>query len=469
MATAFPEGFVWGAATAAYQIEGAVAEDGRGPSIWDTFSHTAGRTLDGATGDVACDHYHRLESDVALMADLGLQAYRFSVAWPRVVPTGSGGAAGVNRTGLDFYSRLVDLLLARGIRPVATLYHWDLPQPLEDTGGWPARDTAYRFAEYAEAVARGLGDRVDTWTTLNEPWCVAFLGYAAGVHAPGRTEPPAALAAAHHLNLGHGLAVQAIRGVLGDTTRCSVTLNLHEVRLGDPSDPADAEAAARIDRVGNEVFLGPMLDGGYPAALLEDTASVTDWSFARDGDEKVAAQRLDVLGVNYYTPTVAKHWDGVSAREQADGHGDFAATPWVGSSDVDFVDQGPPYTTMGWSIDPTGLEDLLVRLHRRFPGLPLMITENGAAFPDVVAPDGAVHDADRIAYLDGHLGAVARAIAAGADVRGYLAWSLMDNFEWARGYEQRFGVVRVDYDTLERTPKDSALWYRDVIARHGLA
>ena len=466
MTTTFPEGFIWGAATASYQIEGAVAEGGRGPSIWDTFSHTPGRTLDGATGDVACDHYHRLDADVQLMADLGLQAYRFSVAWPRIVPTGSGA---VNPEGLDFYSRLVDTLLEKGIRPVATLYHWDLPQPLEDAGGWPARDTALRFAEYAEALARGLGDRVHTWTTLNEPWCSAYLGYASGVHAPGRREPAAALAAAHHLNLAHGLAVQAIRGVLGDATRCSVTLNLHEVRPADPGRAADVEAAARIDRVGNEVFLGPMLDGAYPATLVEETASVTDWSFVRDGDEKTAAQRLDVLGVNYYTPTVVTAWDGVSERIQNDGHGDSAATPWVGCDDVDFVDQGPPYTTMGWSIDPTGLTDLLVRLSRRSPGLPLMITENGAAFPDAVAADGAVHDADRVAYLDGHIGAVAAAIDAGADVRGYLAWSLMDNFEWARGYDQRFGIVRVDYDTLERTPKDSALWYRDVIARHGLA
>ncbi|WP_088290058.1 GH1 family beta-glucosidase [Kineosporia sp. A_224] len=464
MGMTFPEGFLWGAATASYQIEGAATEDGRGPSIWDTFSHTPGLTLDGATGDVACDHYHRVDADVALMAGLGLQGYRFSVAWPRIVPTGSGA---VNQAGLDFYSRLVDALLDKGIRPIATLYHWDLPQPLEDAGGWPERETAYRFAEYASVLAGALGDRVHTWTTLNEPWCTAYLGYGSGVHAPGRREPAAALAAAHHLNLGHGLAVQAIRGVLGDAARCSVTLNLHEVRPADPASAADVEAAARIDRVGNQVFLGPMLDGAYPAALLADTASVTDWSFVRDGDEKTAAQRLDVLGVNYYTPTVVQAWDGVGPRVQADGHGDSEASPWVGSEDVDFVDQGPPYTTMGWSIDPSGLEDLLVRLHRRAPGLPLMITENGAAFPDVVSADGAVHDADRTAYLDGHINAVGRAIERGADVRGYLAWSLMDNFEWARGYDQRFGIVRVDYDTLERTPKDSALWYRDVIARHG--
>lgn len=463
MATTFPQGFGWGAATAAYQIEGAATEDGRGPSIWDTFAHTPGRTLDGATGDVACDHYHRLDADLDLMAGLGLRAYRFSVAWPRVVPAGSGA---VNPAGLAFYDRLVDGLLARGIRPIVTLYHWDLPQPLEDAGGWPARDTALRFGEYAGVVAAALGDRVDTWTTLNEPWCAAFLGYAAGVHAPGRTEPAAALAAAHHLNLAHGLGVQAIRAALPGA-RCSATLNLHEVRPADPQDPADVAAARRIDRIGNEVFVGPMLEGAYDPALLDQTRHVTDWSFVRDGDEKTAGQPVDVLGVNYYTPTVVRAWDGVSPREQADGHGDGAGTPWVGVTDVDFVDQGPPYTTMGWSIDPSGLEDLLLRMHRRFPGLPLMVTENGAAFPDVVAPDGAVHDDDRVGYLHGHIEAVGRAIAAGADVRGYLAWSLMDNFEWARGYEQRFGIVRVDYDTLERTLKDSARWYAGVIARNG--
>lgn len=280
----FPDGFVWGSATASYQIEGAAKEGGRGPSIWDTFSHTPGKTLNGDTGDVACDHYHRWREDLGHVAELGLQAYRFSVAWPRVQP---GGRGPVNREGLDFYSRLVDGLLERGIQPVATLYHWDLPQDLEDAGGWPARDTAYRFAEYAELVAAALGDRVHTWTTLNEPWCSAYLGYASGAHAPGRVEPAAALAAVHHLNLGHGLAGQAIRRA-APSGQLSLTLNLHVVRPADPDSEADRDAVRRIDAVGNRAFLGPVLDGAYPDDLLADTAHVSDWSFVRDGDTAAA-------------------------------------------------------------------------------------------------------------------------------------------------------------------------------------
>ncbi|MGI5231636.1 GH1 family beta-glucosidase [Actinoallomurus sp. CA-142502] len=433
--------FVWGAATAAYQIEGAADEDGRVPSIWDTYSHTPGRVRDGDTGDVATDHYHRWAQDVETMSALGLDAYRFSIAWPRIH----------DRRGIDFYSRLVDALLERGIAPVATLYHWDLPQSLEDAGGWPARDTAYRFAEYAERIGAALGDRVHTWTTLNEPWCSAFLGYASGVHAPGRTEPAAALAAAHHLNLAHGLAARVLPG------RVSVTLNLHHVR-------GDAEAARRVDAVANRVFLGPMLDGAYPADLLEDTARITDWSFVRDGDEATIAAPLDVLGVNYYTPTLVRPWNGGTPRATADGHGDGTASPWVGCDDVEFVRQPGPYTEMGWSIDPTGLTDLLLRLHRDHPDMPLMITENGAAFDDQIDADGRIHDQRRIDYLRDHLAAVGRAMKAGADVRGYFVWSLLDNFEWAHGYSKRFGIVHVDYATQERTWKDSAHWYRDHIA-----
>jgi len=458
----FPEGFLWGAATASYQIEGAVTEDGRGPSIWDTFSHTPGRVLAGDTGDVAADHYHRWPQDVELMTGLGIGAYRFSLSWPRLVPGGSGP---LNRAGADFYSRLVDALLERGIAPVATLYHWDLPQPLEDAGGWPARDTAARFADYAEQVAGVLGDRVQTWTTLNEPWCVAFLGYAAGVHAPGRTEPAAALAAAHHLNLGHGLAVRALRSAVPATAQMSVTLNLHLVRgVAD----TDAQAVRRVDAVGNRVFLGPMLSGSYPDDLLADTAGITDWAFVRDGDLATIAAPLDVLGVNYYTPTLVRHASGTGPREAADGHGDGAASPWPGCDDIDFVRQPGPYTEMGWSIDPTGMRDLLLAVHRDFPAVPLMITENGAAFPDEKSPDGQVHDPDRIDYLHGHLDAVGQAIEAGVDVRAYFVWSLVDNFEWAYGYSKRFGIIHVDYDTQVRTPKDSARWYRDVVARNAL-
>ncbi|MER7544855.1 GH1 family beta-glucosidase [Actinomadura sp.] len=449
----FPEGFLWGAATAAYQIEGAAQEDGRAPSIWDTFSHTPGKVLNGDTGDVATDHYHRWQEDVATMAALGLGAYRFSISWSRVLPDGTP-----NQKGLDFYSRLVDELLDHGIAPVATLYHWDLPQDLEDAGGWPERDTARRFADYAERIGRVLGDRVHTWTTLNEPWCSAFLGYAAGVHAPGRVDPAAALAAAHHLNLAHGLAVRALRGVTSPTARHSVTLNLHHLR-------GDAEAVRQVDAVANRVFLDPMLGNGYPADLLDDTASITDWGFVRDGDEAIIAAPLDVLGVNYYSPTLVRVWDGTSPREHADGHRQGAATPFVGCDRVEFAEQPGPYTEMGWPIDAAGMEELLLRLHREYPHVPLMVTENGAAFADEVE-DGRVRDQRRIAYLRDHIAAVERACAAGADVRGYFAWSLLDNFEWAYGYSKRFGLVHVDYATGKRTWKDSAHWYRDTIATH---
>jgi beta-glucosidase len=455
----FPEGFVWGAATAAYQIEGAAEEGGRAPSIWDTFSHTPGLVQNGDTGDVAADHYHRWPEDVAAMSELGLKAYRFSISWSRVLPGGR-----LNADGVDFYSRLVDGLLERGIAPVATLYHWDLPQDLEDAGGWPARDTALRFADYAQAIGQALGDRVHTWTTLNEPWCSAYLGYAAGVHAPGRTEPAAALAAAHHLNLAHGLANRALRSVVAPTAQHSVTLNLHEVR---GVTPADAEAVRRIDGVSNRVFLGPMLEGAYPADLLADTAGITDWSFVHDSDEATIAAPLDVLGVNYYAPTLVRVWDGTSPRATADGHGDGAGSPWVGCDDIEFVPQPGPYTEMGWSIDATGLTDLLLRLHRDHPGQPLMITENGAAFDDEVDPDGRVRDVRRIDYLRDHVGAVERAIGAGVDVRGYFAWSLLDNFEWSYGYSKRFGVIHVDYETQRRTWKDSAHWYREAISANG--
>ncbi|HEY0538079.1 MAG TPA: GH1 family beta-glucosidase [Actinoallomurus sp.] len=432
--------FVWGAATAAYQIEGAAQEDGRVPSIWDTYGRTPGRVLNGDTGDVATDHYHRWPEDVETMSALGLRAYRFSISWPRIH----------DQRGIDFYSRLVDALLERGIAPVATLYHWDLPQSLEDAGGWPVRDTALRFAEYAERIGAALGDRVHTWTTLNEPWCSAFLGYASGVHAPGRTEPEAALAAAHHLNLAHGLACQVLPG------RHSVTLNLHHVR-------GDAEAVRRVDAVANRIFLGPMLNGAYPADLLEDTARITDWAFVHDGDERAIAAPLDVLGVNYYSPTLVRTWDGVSSRSTADGHGDGAASPWVGCDDVEFVKQPGPYTEMGWSIDATGLTELLLRLRDEHPGTPLMITENGAAFDDRLDADGRVRDQRRIDYLRDHLAAVGQAMKEGADVRGYFVWSLLDNYEWAYGYSKRFGIVHVDYETQARTWKDSAHWYRDQI------
>jgi beta-glucosidase len=456
-----PPDFVWGSATSAYQIEGATDEDGRGVSIWDTFSHTPGRTQAGDSGDVAADHYHRWREDIRIMAQLGLDAYRFSIAWPRVQPGGSGA---IEPRGVAFYDRLVDALLAAGVAPFPTLFHWDLPQELEDAGGWPARDTAVRFVDYAAAIGAALGDRVHDWITLNEPWCAAFLGYASGVHAPGRTSPRDALAAAHHLNLAHGGAVSALRAVAPDA-RISIALNLHSVRA---ARPGDEDAARRVDAVGNRLFLGPMLGSGYPADLVADTSAITDWSFVRDDDESAIAASdaggIDVLGVNYYTPALVQQWDGRSVRLTEDAHGRSEHSPFVGCADVEFLPQPGRHTEMGWVIDPSGLTELLLRLHRDYPSMPVVVTENGAAFDDRLTPDGRVHDEARIDYLREHIGAVTTAVVAGADVRGYLVWSLLDNFEWALGYSKRFGLVHVDYASQTRTWKDSANWYRDLIA-----
>jgi beta-glucosidase len=463
-AVSFPPGFVWGAATSAYQIEGAVNADGRGLSIWDTFARVPGRVLGGDTGDVAADHYHRWREDVALMARLGLSAYRFSVAWPRVQPAGRGR---INRAGLDFYGRLVDELRANGITPVATLYHWDLPQALQNSGGWGRRDTAQRFAEYAALMADALGDRVDVWTTLNEPWCSAFLGHAAGVHAPGDTDPALALRTAHHLLLAHGLGVQALRAALPTAAQVSITLNFAQVRgvdSGSATGAATADAVRRVDGLANRLFTEPILRGRYPADVQADTSGLTDWSFVQAGDLAAIAAPIDLLGVNYYAPT------HVAGREA--GREPVAArtpSPWPACETVDFRDPGLPTTAMGWPIDGTGLYDLLVRLHRDYPGVPLAVTENGAAFDDQVNAEGRVDDDDRVAYLRDHIAACRRAVADGVDLRGYFVWSLLDNFEWAYGYSRRFGIVHVDYPTGTRIPKASAHWYRDVITRHGLA
>jgi len=440
----FPAGFHWGVATASYQIEGAVSEDGRAPSIWDTFAHTPGKVRDGDTGDVADDHYHRWREDVELIAGLGVDLYRFSLAWPRLQPSGRGA---LNQTGVDFYSRLVDALLERGVQPWVTLYHWDLPQALQDAGGWPERDTAKRFAEYAALVHERLCDRVGVWTTLNEPWCSAFLGHAHGRHAPGIQDDEAALRAAHHLLLGHGMAVRAMRE-RAPAGRFGLTLNLTPT---DPAsdDPADVDAARRIDALANRLFLDPVLLGRYP----DDVPPLP----VQDGDPAIIAQPLDVLGVNYYFRQLAR----------AGGASNGRPSPWVGSRDVEFVSRGLPQTEMGWEIDAQGLYDVLGRVHRDYPAIPLYVTENGAAFADEVSADGSVADPARVAYLDGHLRAARRAIADGVDLRGYFVWTLMDNFEWGHGYSKRFGLFHVDFETLQRTPKDSARWFADVTRRNG--
>ncbi|WP_436499949.1 GH1 family beta-glucosidase [Actinokineospora sp. HUAS TT18] len=441
----FPEGFVWGAATAAYQIEGAVGEDGRGLSIWDTFARTPGNVVGGDTGDVAADHYHRFGADVAMMRDLGLSAYRFSVAWPRVQPTGRGPA---NAAGLDFYDRLVDEILGSGIDPMLTLYHWDLPQALD--GGWTSRDTAARFAEYAAIVANRLGDRVSRWTTLNEPWCSAFLGYASGVHAPGRKEPAEALKAVHHLMLAHGLGTRALRDALPATAEVSIVLNLAAV---SPASPEGKDAARRVDGLANRIFLDPLFGAGYPADVKRDTADLTDWSFVHDGDEAVIATPIDLLGVNYYSPTVV---DLGTAEPDS---------PWP--HDIETVAPPGPRTAMGWPIDASGLGAILTRLRDEYPPIPVMITENGAAFDDELTAD-AVRDPERVDYLRRHLTVAHEAIRAGVDLRGYFVWSLLDNFEWAYGYGKRFGIIHVDYATQRRVWKDSAYWYREVIKANGI-
>jgi beta-glucosidase len=452
----FPEGFIWGAATASYQIEGAARDDGRGPSIWDTFSRTPGKVFAGHTGDVACDHYYRYADDVALMAEVGLQAYRFSISWPRIRPDGTGP---VNPRGLEFYDRLTDELCGRGIDPIVTLYHWDLPQTLEDRGGWTARETALHFADYATAVYARLGDRVRTWTTLNEPWCSAYLGYASGVHAPGHTDPAAAFTAVHHLLLGHGLAAAALRAAGAGTI--GLTLNPSSVLPADPDSAEDAEAVRIVDGLRNRIFFDPVLRGKYPADVLEHMARFTDLAFLRDGDEQLIAEPIDLLGINYYSPAY------VAGRPSSPGGG--AADP--GTEGVEFLPTRGPVTAMGWRIEPAGLLALLERMNRDYPGTPLLITENGAAFDDAPSVDdpNRVIDSDRVAYLDGHLRAAAEAIARGVDLRGYLLWSLMDNFEWAEGYRKRFGIIYVDYDSQRRVLKDSARWYAEVIRRNGLA
>ncbi|MFC0508761.1 GH1 family beta-glucosidase [Micromonospora costi] len=455
----FPPGFLWGAATAAYQVEGAATEGGRTPSIWDTFSHTPGRVREGHTGDVACDHYHRLRDDVALMADLGLTSYRFSVSWPRVQPGGTGPA---NPEGLDFYRRLIDELLTHGIEPWLTLYHWDLPQPLEDAGGWPARDTAARFADYTTLVADALGDRVRYWTTLNEPWCSAFLGYGSGTHAPGRSDGADAVRAGHHLMLGHGLAVQALRAARPEA-EVGVTVNLYPVTPATDA-PADRDAARRIDALANRFFLDPLLRGAYPPDLMADLREVTDFGHVRDGDLAVISSPLDLVGINYYSRhVVAAPVEGVEPEA-------YWRSPscWPGSEDVRFVSRGVPVTDMNWEIDAPGLVETLRRVHDEYTDLPLYVTENGSAFVDEVA-DGRVDDADRLAYFDAHLRAAHAAIGAGVPLRGYFAWSLMDNFEWAWGYTKRFGMIYVDYESQARIPKSSARWYAEVIRRNGLA
>ncbi|BDH54714.1 beta-glucosidase [Streptomyces albus] len=433
-----PAGFTWGVATAAYQIEGAVAEDGRAPSIWDTFSHTPGKVAGGDTGDVACDHYHRWPEDLALMKRLGVDSYRLSIAWPRVHPQGDGP---VNEAGLAFYDRLVDALLEAGITPNVTLYHWDLPQALQDRGGWPTRETAEHFAAYASTVAERLGDRVSRWATLNEPLCSAWIGHLEGTMAPGLRDIDAAVKASYHLLLGHGLAAQAVRAA-SPHAKIGIVNNLSTVYAATDSE-ADQAAARRMDGHTNRWWLDPVHGRGFPADMREVYGVDLP---ERPGDLDTIAQRLDWIGLNYYFPAVV------------------ADDPDAPHPHIRTVRrEGVPRTGMDWEIEAGGLEELLLRLTREYGAQSIYVTENGSAFPDTVAPNGSVHDPERTAYLQDHLAACARAARAGAPVDGYYAWSLLDNFEWAYGYDKRFGLVHVDYPTQRRTMKTSGHTYARLI------
>ncbi|MGW6276083.1 GH1 family beta-glucosidase [Kribbella sp. NPDC055071] len=447
MTNGFPADFAWGAATASYQVEGAVATDGRGPSIWDTFAHTPGKIADGTNGDVADDHYHLFAQDIELLAGLGLKAYRFSIAWSRIVPDGSGAT---NPAGLDFYRRLAETCLANGVTPYATLYHWDLPQALEDTGGWLVRDTAERFRDYAAITHSALSGVIKHWMTLNEPWCSAFLGYGNGEHAPGRTEGAGALKAVHHLLLGHGLTLDAIRS---DQGTYGIALNPAPIHAASDS-AADVDAARRVDGLRNRMFLDPLLTGTYPADVLEDTG-MSEWFAEQEGDLTSISAPLDFIGVNYYCPTtVAAPAGSISA--------DRPSTQ-PGSENVVAVDTGLPKTQMGWPIQPRGLRDILETINKMAPELPLYVTENGSAYPDVLTADRTVEDDERLDYLQQHVAVCQELVSEGFPLKGYFAWTLMDNFEWAWGHSRRFGLVYVDYTSQKRIIKKSGLWLRDFL------
>ena len=442
-----PTDFLWGAAASAYQIEGATREGGRGESVWDRFAATPGKIVDGSSGEPADDHYHRVREDVALMRELGLQSYRFSIAWPRIQPEGRGGAS-TNKGGLDFYERLVDLLLEHDIRPFVTLYHWDLPQALQERGGWVNRDTVERFVEYADMVSYRLGDRVHDWITHNEPWVVAYLGHVTGQHAPGLTRPDLYLRVAHHLLLSHGRAVPVIRSNVRGASgggKVGITLNLSPVEPLSGHDE-DERAAVIQDGLLNRVFLDPLFKGAYPADVLERQPELE----IETGELDTIAVPLDFLGVNYYNRTIVTMGPNDQPRTTTRPEENYERT------------------AMGWEVYPRGLYDLLARLKRDYDPPAIYITENGAAFDDTVGPDGAVRDPRRVAYLEGHVEQVVRAVADGVPVKGYFAWSLLDNWEWAEGYTKRFGIVYVDYATQTRIVKDSGRWYQRLIAGEGM-
>lgn len=470
----FPEGFIWGAATAAFQVEGASQADGRKDSVWDTFARVPGAVLNGDNGDVACDQYNRYQDDVALMKGLNLDAYRFSISWARVRPDAVSGPQGVNQLGVDYYSRLVDELLENDILPWVTLFHWDHPAALEEIGGWANRDSAHLFTEYALTMHDALADRVSIWTTLNEPWCSSLLSYGAGVHAPGKRSYPDALAAAHHQMLGHGLVTQEIRARQPEAN-LGITLNFTVADPVDPDDPQDVDAARRIDCQMNRIFTDPILLGSYPQDLFPDLAEARLGgvleSLIKDGDLETISTPIDTLGVNYY------HGEEVSYREYPDAKNGSAPvpretqSPFPAAEGVKVRNRGLPMTSQNWEIQPEGLTRLLTRLQNDYTGpkgVALYVTENGCAFDDVPDENGFVNDTPRLDFYDSHLRAIKDAIDAGVDVRGYFAWSLLDNFEWAWGYSQRFGIVRVNFETQERIIKASGHWYGSVAQENAI-
>jgi len=454
----FPDGFLWGAATAAYQIEGAADADGKGPSIWDTFSHAPGKVFHGDNGDVACDSYHRYPEDIELLKRLGVGAYRFSLSWPRIQADGRGTA---NSKGLDYYNRVIDGLLEAGIEPVVTLYHWDLPQALQDVGGWANRDMAPVFAEYAAIAGEAFGDRVHKWITLNEPWVVAHVGYRDGRHAPGIRDAAQAVAANHHLLLAHGRAVEALRSTAvssqSGAADVGITLNLAVVR---PVAAEAADFAAELEARQNGVYLGPLLGGGYPERLTADYSPARVDGLVQDGDLGVIAAPLDFLGVNFYAPMyVGMRPDGEPRRGES----------WIGPGAVRVHPEEMPVTAMDWLVAPDSIRELMTRVVAPVTnGLPVYITENGSAWQDYVTQAGRVEDYERMSYLREHLAALHEAIADGVNLRGYFAWSLLDNFEWAEGYAKRFGLVYVDFGTQRRILKRSGEFYVSVVAANAL-
>ncbi len=442
----FPEDFTWGSATASYQIEGAYNEDGKGESIWDRFSHIPGKILNGDTGDIACDHYHLYQEDVALMKEIGLDSYRFSIAWSRVLPDGKGK---VNEKGMDFYKRLIDELLQAEINPAVTLYHWDLPQELQERGGWANRDTAKYFAEYAQLIFAELGDKVTRWITHNEPWVAAMAGYATEEHAPGISDYQTAIQASHHLLLSHGLAVDRFRE-MGLNSQIGITLNLTPAYPWTDNQ-ADIKAAERFDGYVNRWFLDPIFKGSYPEDMVELYQDKVGGFQKNESDLEIIGNKIDFLGINYYTRAVVK----------ADGKNNI-----FGYKEV--KPKGKEYTAMNWEVYSEGLYQLLTRVHKEYTSIPLYITENGAALNDKIDDDCKVHDNIRIDYLRDHFKTAHRLIKEGVPLKGYYVWSLMDNFEWALGYSKRFGLIYIDYETQQRILKDSSLWYREVIERNGL-